>query len=168
MPIVYRTDVRRQYHAFIADGMARYADHKAMKAGQQIAEALLSGTLDGALSNPNAFTYETEPARAMRLLRDHAVTPGQLLARVAEVFAYFEDHRDRLPSQRFEDHMLARAVLTIAPWRGRFRAGAKLLRHTGAMIRERLGPWAVAFTRKLRQDVDARNALVRVSASWDG
>jgi hypothetical protein len=167
MPIDYRRDVRRHYHAFIDEGMRRYASHRAMQAGLTLATGLLQGSLDAAAANPDAFTHEILPARAFRMLADHGVTAGQLLARVAEVVAFIDHHPERVPSQRFEDHMLSRAVLTLVPWKLRFNPGAKMLRHLGALLRERLMPWALSFTRKLRQDIKDERALVRESTAFD-
>jgi hypothetical protein len=167
MPTIrYRTEVKRHYSGFVADGLRKYAEHRATQAARAIASGLLQGTLDAAAANPNAFTHEILPAHAFRTLADHGVTADQLLARVAELFCFFEDHPERLPSVRFEDTMVSRGVLTLVPWKMRFAPGAKMLRHTGALIREQLGPWALAFTRRLRQDMSERQALVRQSANF--
>jgi hypothetical protein len=167
MPVTYRTDVRRHYHQFVQQGMERYAGHRATQAGLRLASELLGGSLDEAAAAPNACSMHTERARAFRLLRDHGVTPAQLLARLAEVVCFTEDHPERIPNQKFEDHMLARAMLTLVPWKIRFRPGAKLLRHTGAMLREHLYPWALAFVRKLRSDINETHALIKASISFE-
>jgi hypothetical protein len=167
MPTIrYRSEVKPHYAGFVADGLRKYTDHRATQAARAIASGLLQGTLDAAAADRNALTLHTEPARAFRMLADHGITADQLLARVAELFCFFEDHPERLPSVRFEDTMVARGVLTLVPWKMRFLPGAKMLRHTGALIRDQLGPWALAFTRKLRQDQAERHALVRRSANF--
>lgn len=164
VPIKFDRDVHRHYHAFVKEGMARYANHKAMQAGLQLADELLRYTP----SDPQAaFTFETECAHAVAMLVDHGVQPAHLLARIAELVCFFEDHPERVPSQRVEDFALARGVLTLVPWKVRFNPGAKLLKHLGPLVRARLYPWALAFVRKLKRDVADRAELMRTSATFD-
>jgi hypothetical protein len=162
----YRSEIRPHYSAFVAEGMARYGHHRALQASLQLTSGLLGGALDAVASDPNAFTFDTLPTRALRSLRDHDVSPEILFARVAEIAAWMEDHPERCVSQRWEDHALARCVLQIVPCKLRFAWGAKTLRHLGSLLRERVLPGAAAFTRKLRQDVTERHALVRASADF--
>jgi hypothetical protein len=55
----------------------------------------------------------------------------------------------------------------MVPSKLRFVWGAKMLRHFGALLRERLMPGAMALSRKLRQDQADQGALVRASMAFD-
>lgn len=167
MPITYRTQVAPRFHQWCLDGYRRLANHPAMQAGREKAARCL------------AFTYEPDPsvaqvagwrdaARAMRLLKDHGVTPEQLMLRVAEMVALFDAEPHRCPSQPAEDMALGRAVLHIPRWHGEGRGQGKMLTlATARHVREHLYGWALAFVRRLQAD-DAKDAeLAKRAATFD-
>lgn len=100
--LTYRVHVAPRFGRWVADGYRRLTDHAAMQAGRELAARCL------------AYTYQPDPnvaqvagwrdaAHAMKLLKDHGVTPEQLMLRVAEMVALFDAEPHRCPSQVAED-----------------------------------------------------------------
>lgn len=152
----------RQYHAWIADGIARYGNRKGTHSAVRLAEELLAYVPAG-----NWRPGRDIRAQLDRLVRG-GVEPVEIVQRVCEFFAYVEAHPHRFNSPRpqEQDHALARAVLSLRPV-GSARTGAKMQRFLGEMLRGSLGPFALTLVRRLQKDDAERIARVRDSMNLD-
>ena len=145
----------------IMAGLAKYQSTTGVQAAYKLAAEL--------------FEYRAHPvnrsarhmAEQLQRLKDHGVSPWDILQRTAEVYACIEGS----PPGRFENAdveaiTLARSVLKLASM-GRYRAEGHMLRTMGAHVREVLGVFAVAFVRRLEQDKVGRRARIKQSASFE-
>ena len=163
MPLRYRQEIRPRFHAWITEGFAKYAKHKATAAGLELAQMLLDYQ-----PSAHGFSYELAIRNIMSELKANGIGPQEILIRVAELVAFMETNPSRLKSQREEDFALARNVMHLTPrnLRGR-RHGAKVMQHLGPLIREHCYVWAGRFVRRLREDRERVSELKRQAITYD-
>lgn len=146
------------YRAFVEAGMARYANSKALNAALRLTEECLNYT------PTHNFTVELKIAERTRWLREYR-SPHAVLQRVVEFYAVVDARPERFPSVRAERFGLARAVLQLGAPDGRpGRPSSVLLNYFGTHLAEALGPFALAFLRRLQRDDAERRALIATSS----
>jgi hypothetical protein len=161
VPFEYRKDIGPHYK-WVAEGFDRYISHRATEAGLQLASEVLN------YRATHGFTYQREIERYMTRLRDHGITAGDVLVRVAEFVAFVDQRQGKLGSQKEEDFALARIVIHLAPVRrGERRPSGRVLSVLGSMLRDACYLYAMRLVAKLRKDAEERAELKRRSANFE-
>lgn len=151
------------YREWVDEGLRKYTGSKAVQAALQLADSVLH------YEPTNGYTFQRQLASMMQGLRDHGVTPYDVLLRVCMFHAAFDEYRERFHgAQRAEDLALARIVMRLTPLarKGR-RWPSRALALLGATLREDLGAFAVTLIRRLQQDAEARHALRAATLDLD-
>src|SRR6185312_7133419 len=79
VPLRYRQEIRPRFHAWITEGFAKYAKHKATAAGLELAQMLLDYQ-----PSAHGFSYELAIRNIMSELKANGIGPQEILIRVAE------------------------------------------------------------------------------------
>jgi hypothetical protein len=168
MPIIYRDHIKPPFHAFIADGYARWSTHPSAQACIKLADRLLHYAAPGETGAGYLLIERGTVSRIFTEMRSHKITADQLFLRVCEYVAFFKRHPERAPTQRVEDFSLARGVLHLLPWTntGR-RHGARVLKALGEITREALYQPANAFVERLEADLQETHELTKLAVKFD-
>jgi hypothetical protein len=146
----------RAHRPLVEEGMARYANSKALHAALKLTEDCLN------YKPLHGFTFEIQMAERGRWLLDK-VTVEDVLQRVVEFYSLLQARPDRYPTVRTERYGLARSVLQLGGM-GQWRPTSKLLANFGAHLSHALGPFALAFLQRLTRDESERRALIATSS----
>lgn len=136
---------------WIAIQLRTVTGHPAMDAALRLADELLN------FRPFRGYGWELKIQEQMTRLRDHGVTPFDVLVRIVECAQYLELRP--LRTQRETDYFYARGVLRAAPLHD-YRAGGSVLRWLGPLIREQLEKWAHSFLQLVARRDAARRELL--------
>jgi hypothetical protein len=151
-------DQIEQHETYLDRGLTLYANTKGVNAALKLADEVLN------YRAPAGFAAYTQIDNQMRRLRDHEVTPRDILLRVAAVYAYARVRT--FGDDRAFNAALARAVLRLAPLRG-YRPLCRVLQWLADEITQRLTLFANAFVARLESDAEREREERRASTDFD-